>query len=172
MSGRPHLPTWLRRELLLEAGHQCAIPTCRRRPVELTHIIGRAKSNDDQFDNLIALCPNCHAAFDRLGLIKAIEMRAYKRNLEKLGEWSGNLARRLQDLEIWQLMELYGFPWPAARRITRDAMGRSSLPGGCGKSYVFGVLSYIQHRHGLTPHRVVVGGSGADGSTDEAHGVS
>lgn len=147
VSVRPHLPEWLRRELLLEAGHRCAIPTCRRWPVEIAHIKSRARSADDSFHNLIVLCSHCHDLYDRYGAIKPVEMRAYKRNLDVLGEETGNVRRRLRDLELWQLLELYGYPWPAARRVTRNRQGGFDLPGGCGKTVIITAIHMIYEHH-------------------------
>ncbi|MBM0274523.1 HNH endonuclease signature motif containing protein [Micromonospora tarensis] len=156
MTVRPHLQEWLRRELLLEAGHRCAIPACRQWPVQIAHIKSRAQSADDSFDNLIVLCSRCHDLYDRYQAIRPIEMRAYKRNLEVLGEETGSVRRRFHDLELWQLLELYGFPWPAARRVSRDQDGVFVLPGGCGKTYIFMAMQSIYRRHRLSlTHRVV-----------------
>jgi hypothetical protein len=44
---------------LVEAGHRCAIPTCRHPTTEIAHIVPESQSHDDSFANLIALCPKC-----------------------------------------------------------------------------------------------------------------
>ncbi|MEU0404637.1 HNH endonuclease signature motif containing protein [Streptomyces sp. NPDC006197] len=58
--GRPAIPAELRRRVLVEAGHRCAIPTCRRHPVDIEHIDDWAAVREHRFENLIALCPTCH----------------------------------------------------------------------------------------------------------------
>lgn len=88
---RPSIPAALRRRVLVEAGHRCAIPTCRTIPVELAHIEPWAKVREHTFDNLIALCPTCHARFDR-GDIDRTSMRQYKVNL-------GVVVHRYNDIE-------------------------------------------------------------------------
>ncbi|WP_425484925.1 HNH endonuclease [Amycolatopsis anabasis] len=47
----------MRRAILVEAGHWCAIPTCRQYPVDVDHIVDWVKVRRHEFDNLIALCP-------------------------------------------------------------------------------------------------------------------
>lgn len=72
---RPAIPMEVQRAVLIEAGHQCAIPSCRHPRVEIHHIIPWAKSKKHEYQNLIALCPNCHTRvhdgeIDRKSLIK------------------------------------------------------------------------------------------------------
>lgn len=57
---RPQIPAELKRRVLLEAGHRCAIPTCKFPDVDIHHIVPWAKVKEHNFNNLIALCPNCH----------------------------------------------------------------------------------------------------------------
>jgi len=38
MNDRAAIPDPLRRQVLLEAGHRCAIPTCKQVPVDIAHI--------------------------------------------------------------------------------------------------------------------------------------
>jgi HNH endonuclease len=64
----------------VEAGHRCAIPACKADPVELAHITPWAQVHKHTFDNMIALCPTCHARFDK-GRIDRLAMLEYKRNL-------------------------------------------------------------------------------------------
>jgi 5-methylcytosine-specific restriction endonuclease McrA len=63
--GRPPVPADIRRRVLVEAGHRCAIPTCRYIEVDIHHIIPWATCQAHEYDNLIALCPNCHRRADR-----------------------------------------------------------------------------------------------------------
>jgi hypothetical protein len=94
---RPHLPNPLRRQVLVEAGHRCAIPTCRQVPVEIAHIEPRkADGSNDTFQNLIALCPTCHTRYDK-GEIDRPSMRQYKVNLGTLNSRYGEMERRLLD---------------------------------------------------------------------------
>lgn len=58
---RPAIPMEIQRAVLIEAGHKCAIPACRHPRVEIHHIIPWAKCKKHEYQNLIALCPNCHA---------------------------------------------------------------------------------------------------------------
>lgn len=93
--GRPAIPQPMQRQVRVEAGHRCAIPTCRATPVELAHIRPYAQVLEHTFENLIALCPTCHTRFDR-GDIDARSMRQYKANL-------GLLSGRYGPLELQAL---------------------------------------------------------------------
>ena len=93
-AGRPDLPRHLRRDLLVEAGHRCAIPTCRATPVELAHIVPWSRTRKHDFANMIALCPNCHTRFDN-GEIDRTAMFLYKAALD----WN---VRRLRLLDAYR----------------------------------------------------------------------
>ena len=77
---RPPIPADLERRVLLEAGHRCAIPTCRHIEVEIHHIIPWNKCKKHEYENLIALCPNCHKRADSDDIDRK-SLRAYKANL-------------------------------------------------------------------------------------------
>jgi hypothetical protein len=89
---RPAIPAPLRREVIVEAGDRCAIPTCRQVPIEVHHIDGDPTNN--VFENLIALCSNCHARVTK-GDIPAAHARMYKANLSLISTRYGDLERRV-----------------------------------------------------------------------------
>jgi hypothetical protein len=107
--GRPLIPTELRRRILVESGHRCAIPTCRYIEVDVHHIIRWAQCRAHEYDNLIALCPNCHRRADR-GEIDRKSLRLYKLNLRFAHD-------KYSQLEMDVLFELNrlppdgGIPW-------------------------------------------------------------
>lgn len=78
----------------MEAGHRCAIPTCKQTPVEIAHIIDYNIVKAHTFDNLIALCPTCHTRYDR-GEIDRKSMKLYKAKLSILNSKYGDLEKRL-----------------------------------------------------------------------------
>jgi hypothetical protein len=88
----PPLP--LKREVLVEAGHRCAIPTCRQTTTEIAHIIPWSKVKKHEFDNLIALCPNCHTRFDNKEIDRK-SMIQYKMNLSIVNSRYGDLEQRI-----------------------------------------------------------------------------
>ncbi|GIF75748.1 hypothetical protein Asi02nite_52660 [Asanoa siamensis] len=104
--GRPAVPRELERAVLVEAGHRCAIPTCRAVPVELAHITSWSKVREHSFDNLIALCPTCHARYDR-GDIDRKAMLAYKGLLKSQPDSAALVrANRVAALvELFQVLE-------------------------------------------------------------------
>jgi hypothetical protein len=93
---RPPIPRALARQVLVEAGHRCAIPTCRQTPVELHHIEPWSKVKEHTFENLIALCPTDHARATN-GKIDRKAVRMYKQNLGVLNSRYGEAERRLLD---------------------------------------------------------------------------
>jgi HNH endonuclease len=90
------MPAELKRQVLMEAGHRCAIPTCRSIPVVIAHIVPWATVQEHKFANLIALCPTCHARFDG-GDIDRLSMRGYKANLSVVSSRYGETERRVLD---------------------------------------------------------------------------
>ncbi len=81
---RPAIPTEIKRNVLVEAGHRCAIPTCRNTAnIDIHHIIPWERCKEHKEENLIALCPNCH----RLAHDKSIDRKSllkYKEVCQKL----------------------------------------------------------------------------------------
>lgn len=97
--GRPKIPAGLERRVKVEAGHRCAIPTCKSVPIEINHIEPWAKVREHTFENLIALCPTCHARYTK-GEIDRKSMRMYKTNL-------GVVMSRYNDFER-RMLETFG----------------------------------------------------------------
>jgi hypothetical protein len=87
--GRPDIPAELKRAVLVEAGHRCAIPSCRATTTEIAHISPWRDQRVHKFENLIALCPNCHTRFDA-GEIDRKSMLMYK---ARLGAMSNHIGR-------------------------------------------------------------------------------
>jgi hypothetical protein len=78
--GREHIPAEIRRAVLCEAGHRCSIPTCRYPEVEIHHIVPWELRKSHDFENLIALCANCHGRADA-GEIDRKSLLIYKSRL-------------------------------------------------------------------------------------------
>jgi hypothetical protein len=95
---RDHLPAGIKRAVLVEAGHRCAIPTCRATTTEIAHIVQHADTQDDSFDNLIALCPNCHTRYDQKKEIDRPSIKMYKYNLDIINNRYGEFERRLFEI--------------------------------------------------------------------------
>jgi len=77
MSNRPSIPAKIRRAVLVEAGHRCAIHTCKQTPIEVHHIIPYSICKKHELENLITLCPNCHTRVHN-GEIDRKSLRIYK----------------------------------------------------------------------------------------------
>lgn len=120
---RDAIPADLRRRILVEAGHRCAIPTCRHIKVEIHHIVPWAKCRVHEYDNLIALCPNCHTqAHD--GAIDSKSLRLYKLNLRFAHD-------KYSQVEIDTLFELAkgggAIPWPSFNTVLLRRILESKL---------------------------------------------
>ncbi len=63
MSDRPEISTLVKRQILFESCHRCAVCGYAL-SIELAHIIPWRKTQDHSAENLIALCPNCHTIAD------------------------------------------------------------------------------------------------------------
>lgn len=81
MCDRTQIPAEIRRRVLVEAGHRCAIPTCRHIDVDVHHIIPWEECHEHRYENLIALCPNCHRRAHKTNEIDRKSLRLYKANL-------------------------------------------------------------------------------------------
>lgn len=103
---RPAVPRELERSLLVEASHRCAIPACRSWPVELAHIVPWVKVREHRFENMIALCPNCHTRFDQ-GQIDRRAMFQYKANLHQFRPQPIDEARSIERARLFGLYRAF-----------------------------------------------------------------
>jgi hypothetical protein len=63
---RRSVPLKHQREVLIEAGFRCAVPTCRTiLTLDLHHIVAVSKGGGNEPSNLLVLCPTCHALYER-----------------------------------------------------------------------------------------------------------
>lgn len=84
--GRGALSQAVRHEVLTEAGYRCAVPTCRTiLAIDLHHIDKVSDGGSNTTDNLIALCPTCHALYHR-GTIAQESIRVWKGMLVSLNQ--------------------------------------------------------------------------------------
>lgn len=94
-SARPHIPADIRRLVLVEAGHGCALRVCGQTTyVELHHIDQNRENNDPA--NLIALC-DLHHKMAHDGKIDRKSLRLYKERLSASRETE--IVERLTRLE-------------------------------------------------------------------------
>ena len=94
---RDAISAQLKRQVLVEAGHRCAIPTCRHTAnVDIHHIIPWETCLKHEFDNLICLCPNCHRmAHDGSNGMDRKALRIHKANLSLLNSRYSEYERRI-----------------------------------------------------------------------------
>jgi hypothetical protein len=83
MTRRP-VPTNVVVQVRTEAGYRCAVPTCRGiLAIDIHHIVEVAEGGGNKAENLLALCPTCHALFHR-GEIARDSIYAWKSMLVAL----------------------------------------------------------------------------------------
>ena len=87
MSNRPPIPAEIRRQILVESGHQCAVCGTRS-PLEVAHIIPWHKSKQHKAENLICLCANYHELADQ-GKWGEKTLKAYKQKPYVLRQGQG-----------------------------------------------------------------------------------
>src|SRR5205807_407372 len=81
---RRALPQSTSLAVLTEAGYRCAVPTCRNiLALDLHHMVQVSESGGNVVDNLLALCPTCHALYHR-GTIKRESIYTWKALLVSL----------------------------------------------------------------------------------------
>ena len=107
---RPPIPTALKRAVLVEAGHRCAIPACRHTDVDIHHIVPWSRCQEHKCENLVALCPNCHRRADS-GEIDRKSLRRYKFNLQFVHDKYSNLEIDIL-FKVYELPEGKAIHWP------------------------------------------------------------
>jgi HNH endonuclease len=157
---RPKIPSDLRRRVLIEAGHQCAIPACRSTPVEIAHIIPWSMVQKHEFKNLIALCPTCHTRYDNPhGSIDRASMRKYKVNLNPLLAFSNvDTREQVRLLSAYQEFRAYFAKWIASslnyakvkgtKNSTLSAIKQAKSEATEAFSWVLGGALDFQHAFG------------------------
>jgi len=138
----------MKRRVLMEAGHRCAIPTCRTVPVELAHIEPYPEVRGHSFENLIALCPTCHTRYDS-GDIDRLSMKGYKANLGLVSGRYGELERRI--LDICATEGALGLTLPGGWDITLMYLLRDGLLVKVGKPETFANGLPVSENYMVTP---------------------
>ena len=83
---RKALPQDVRRRVLHEAGYKCGNPVCRTIvTLDIHHVVPVAEAGKNEPENLLVLCPNCHALHHR-GEIPIESLRAWKMLLLAINE--------------------------------------------------------------------------------------
>jgi hypothetical protein len=141
VSDRPEVPAALKRRLMVEAGHRCAIPTCRATVgLVYEHIDDWAKVKRHGFEDMIVICSNCHSRKgNRHGQIDRKALRQYKANLAVINSRYSDVERRVLDVFAQYRLQLPANPdrmrshaeacWPEATAI--------QMPGSLGIMMVF-----------------------------------
>ncbi|MGP3920677.1 HNH endonuclease [Nonomuraea sp. 10N515B] len=93
------MPAEIARAVFTEAGHRCAVPTCKQTAaLEIEHIDDWAKVKEHKFENLILLCAVCHARKEKDTNARGLDrkaLRQYKANLAVLNGRYSDVERRV-----------------------------------------------------------------------------
>jgi hypothetical protein len=103
--GKGKISPSTRESAMIEAGYRCAVPTCRSSlSLDVHHITQKSEGGSDEIENLIVLCPTCHAAFHR-GTYSKEAIRVWKMTLLQL-----NNSYDRNAVNLLLLLEKMNFP--------------------------------------------------------------
>jgi hypothetical protein len=103
--GKRKISPSTRERAMIEAGYRCAVPTCRSSlSLDVHHITQKSEGGTDEIENLIVLCPTCHAAFHR-GTYSKEAIRVWKITLLQL-----NNSYDRNAVNLLLLLEKMNFP--------------------------------------------------------------
>lgn len=80
ISEQRYIPKPLLDLLLEQAGHKCTI--CNSNSYDLHHIVFLENGGKTEYENLIAVCPNCHRRIHKENIPNPEQLRHYKLKLE------------------------------------------------------------------------------------------
>jgi hypothetical protein len=113
---RKSLPIDIRKRVLHEAGYKCGNPVCRSiLTLDIHHLVPVAVQGKDDPDNLLALCPNCHALHHQ-DEIPVESLRAWKMLLLAINE---AFDRRSVDLLL--ALSVVGRTWVSGEGVLECA---------------------------------------------------
>jgi hypothetical protein len=133
MSGR-NIPADIKRQVLIEAGHMCAIPVCRYPATQFAHIEPYSKVKEHKVENIIALCPNHHDQYDNKKSIDRKSLLIYKQKLQLLNS-------RYTKYEMRVLANLAQQP---VLTVDSELMVQALLLDGLIKNIKSGLISHPQ----------------------------
>jgi hypothetical protein len=86
MATRKPIPKATAIQVLTEAGYRCAVPTCRQiLAIDIHHIVEVSEGGGNEPQNLLPLCPTCHALHHR-GTIPSDAIYAWKATIISLSQ--------------------------------------------------------------------------------------
>jgi hypothetical protein len=109
MPDRPSIPTEIQREILIEAGHRCAVCGAPF-PLERAHIIPWHETKEHKAKDLICLCANCHQRADHEGWDEKT-LRQYKQRpwVARQYENTDSMPKPVTKMELTINLELEDF---------------------------------------------------------------
>lgn len=164
---RPAIPAEIRRAVMCEAGHRCAIPSCRHPTVDVHHIVPWEDRKSHDFENLIALCPNCHRRADA-GEIDRKSLRWYKSQAsaaigatDSAGPLLEGSSGRINEIQVGNPGYEFQFEYPVFQEPAIHPVGKELEVLGIG------LLQEHRREHALweaTSHDILGGPNTLEGA--------
>lgn len=130
---RPPIPADIRRAVLVESGHRCAIPHCGQTELDVHHIIPWETCQKHEYSNLITLCVLCHRRVHS-GQIDRKSLFIYKQRLiDAFGAINFNrsdsevieVKRRISEVEKSPPGYYFEFDFPDFSRTTEKIVSKN-----------------------------------------------
>jgi tetratricopeptide (TPR) repeat protein len=85
MTKRRPIPTDVRNKVLVDAMHRCCLCPEHQEVVDLHHVVPISEGGPNTEDNLMAICPTCHAKIHRIRIDYTVDqLRMYKERWTRL----------------------------------------------------------------------------------------
>jgi hypothetical protein len=132
MPKRKTIPVDIKRLVLHEAGYKCANPVCRGiLTLDIHHFVPVSENGDNVSDNLLALCPTCHALHHQK-IIPVEAIRSWKMLLLAINE-----AYDRKAIDLLLALDKVGHVWMSgdglvdcAALVAADLVRFDQLGGG------------------------------------------
>lgn len=130
---RPVIPAEIKRAVLVEAGHRCAISRCGQTELDIHHIIPWATCKKHEYENLIALCPICHRRVHQ-GKIDRKALHQYKEKLifnfaqndsEQFSAEIIEIKRRISEIDSRVPGFIFNFDFPDFKNSSERIVSRN-----------------------------------------------
>lgn len=117
---RPHMPAEVRRQVMTESGHQCAVQHCGEHIVEVHHIDENRENNVPS--NLIVLCDK-HHKLAHSGVISRMDQRKYKELLIQRPISAPTYQRSDHDKKLLNTISDI-FPYETIEMLRNESFGK------------------------------------------------
>ncbi len=156
MAGKKNISKPVRDKLLVDAMHRCCLCPEHNDIIDAHHIVQLSEGGPNTEDNLMAVCPTCHAKIHRIGnRYNTQQLRMYKDRWVRLCREGLPLDVRLAQAEIHNLLATVALDTgdrAAAAELAKAARERAWCdgPSHCYKTALDQADAMLE-RLGITP---------------------